>query len=281
MNAKIEMRTPITYYGGKQRIAPDIISMMPPHKIYVEPFFGGGAVFFAKTKTRIEVINDHDNSLINFYSCVQNRFGELRELIRQTLHSETMYRHAKDIWNGRTEANELERAWAVWLITNGSYAGSMHGGWKWSNGTTGGHTGTFIKNKREEFAEQLHQRLSEVQISCRDALRVIADRDTPDTFFYLDPPYPGCNQAHYSGYTHENLEDLLRILTKIKGTFILSNYWSDVLKTYVKENSWSFRELEVNLKLTNLGRGTREKKTQRRTEVLVYNYTIEKKLFDG
>ena len=274
------MRTPITYYGGKQRIAPDIISMMPSHKLYVEPFFGGGAVFFKKPKAGIEVINDHDNTLINFYSCVQNRFDELQGLIHQTLHSEAMYYYAKDVWNGRTESNDIEKAWAIWLITNGSYAGSMHGGWKWCNGTTGGHTGTFIKYKRNEFAEQLHQRLDDVQISCRDAIRVIKDRDSPDTFFYLDPPYPGCYQGHYSGYTIESLEELLQLLTTIKGKFMLSNYWSDILRKYQEENKWNYREIEVSLRLTNLGRGNRKKKTSSRIEVLIYNYTIQKGLFD-
>lgn len=274
------MRTPITYYGGKQRLAPDIIAMMPPHKIYVEPFFGGGAVFFRKPKAGIEVINDHNNDLINFYSCVQNNFEELQHLIQQTLHSETMYYHAKDIWNGRVGANDIERAWAIWLITNGSYAGSMHGGWKWCNGTTGGHTGTFIKGKREEFTEQLCQRLDNVQISCRDALRVIQDRDSPDTLFYLDPPYPGCVQQHYAGYTIEDLEELLILLQAIKGKFILSNYWSELLKKYMEENNWLFKEIEVDLKITNLGRGSRKRETQYRTEVLIYNYIIQPGLFD-
>lgn len=48
------MRTSITYYGGKQRMADTIISMMPAHKLYCEPFFGGGAVFFRKPKAGIE-----------------------------------------------------------------------------------------------------------------------------------------------------------------------------------------------------------------------------------
>ena len=275
------MRTPITYYGGKQRIAPEIISMMPVHKIYVEPFFGGGAVFFAKPKAGIEVINDHDNQLINFYLCVQNRFDELQEFIKNTLHSEAMYYHAKDVWNKRVETSEIEKAWAIWLITNGSFAGSMHGGWKWCNGTTGGHTGTFIKGKRNEFSERLYQRLDNVQISCRDALRVIQDRDTPETFFYLDPPYPGCNQQHYSGYTEENLEELLSLLSTIKGKFILSNYWCDILRKYVNKQKWSFKEIEVDLRISNLGRGVARKKvTQYRTEVLVYNYQLNKDLFN-
>ena len=42
----IKYKTPLVYYGGKQRIASWICSMIPPHRIYVEPFFGGGAVFF-------------------------------------------------------------------------------------------------------------------------------------------------------------------------------------------------------------------------------------------
>lgn len=275
------MRTPITYYGGKQRIAPEIISMMPAHKIYVEPFFGGGAVFFQKPKRGIEVINDHNNDLMNFYFCVQNRFDELRELIRQTLHSEAMYYHAKDIWNGRAEASDIEKAWAIWLITNGSYAGSMHGGWKWCNGTSGGQSATMIKGKREEFSERLHQRLDNVQISSRDALKVIQDRDTPETFFYLDPPYPGCVQQHYSGYTFENLEELLRVLQTIKGKFILSNYWCDILREYTEANKWNYREIEINLRITNLGRGSRKKETQYRTEVLVYNYSIQNDLFNN
>ena len=66
------MRTPITYYGGKQNLSERIVSMMPRHKIYCEPFFGGGAVFFAKPKAGIEVINDKNDLLINFFKVCQS-----------------------------------------------------------------------------------------------------------------------------------------------------------------------------------------------------------------
>ncbi|MDR2129578.1 MAG: DNA adenine methylase [Odoribacteraceae bacterium] len=268
------MKPPLTYYGGKQRLAERILAMSPPHEIYCEPFFGGGAVFFRKYKSAVEVINDHDNDLINFYSCVQGRFDELEALVQQTLCSETMYRHAKDIWNARVESSDVERAWAVWLITNGSYGGSMHGGWKWCNGVSGSHAGVYLNIKRNLFSRRLKERLSEVQICCRDALDVIGDRDTSRTFFYLDPPYPGCYQQHYSGYTVKDLARLLDLLSGIKGKFILSNYWSQTLKFHVIKNGWNYRVIEMPL-IASRDRG------RTRNEVLVYNYITEPSLFDG
>ncbi len=67
------VKTPITYYGGKQNLTSEILGMIPAHKIYVEPFFGGGSVFFAKGKSFLEVINDKNELLMNFYhQCIDN-----------------------------------------------------------------------------------------------------------------------------------------------------------------------------------------------------------------
>ncbi|MCA0229900.1 MAG: DNA adenine methylase [Bacteroidetes bacterium] len=63
----IEMKTPITYYGGKQQMLSHILPKIPTHKIYVEPFFGGGAVFFAKPPSEAEIINDINHRLTTFY----------------------------------------------------------------------------------------------------------------------------------------------------------------------------------------------------------------------
>ena len=124
------MRTPITYYGGKQHLAAKIISMMPAHKIYCEPFFGGGAVFFAKPKAGIEVINDTNEMLINFYSVCREKFKDLQEKVQATLHSEAIFNRARDIYRGRLQANDVEKAWALWVMANECHAGSLYGGWK-------------------------------------------------------------------------------------------------------------------------------------------------------
>lgn len=271
------MRTPITYYGSKQRMAPLIISMIPKHRIYCEPFFGGGAVFFQKKKAGLEVINDMNEDLISFYLCAQNRFEELDQLIQNSLCSESMYLYAKDIYNDRTPSDEISKAWAVWMITNGSYSGSMHGGWKWCNGTSGSNTGVFLRNKRRDFNKLLCERLEDVQISCRDALEVIINRDSEDTFFYLDPPYPGAVQGHYYGYTHTMLYDLLQVLSNIKGKFILSNYWCQTLRYHIGKYGWKFKDIEVSMRvnITN-----QRHLSETRNEILVYNFDIQKTLFD-
>lgn len=84
--------TPLTYYGGKQKLARVIIPLIPPHKTYVEPFVGGGAIFWSKPIAEVEVINDYNRELINFYEMVQNQFVELEKLIRISLHSRSLKR---------------------------------------------------------------------------------------------------------------------------------------------------------------------------------------------
>ncbi len=42
------MKTPLSYYGGKQQLASKIVSLIPTHKIYVEPFIGGAALMFCR-----------------------------------------------------------------------------------------------------------------------------------------------------------------------------------------------------------------------------------------
>jgi DNA adenine methylase len=270
------MNTPITYYGGKQSLAARIIEMLPKHHIYCEPFFGGGAVFFRKEKSPIEVVNDKNNLLITFYLSIQKSFPKLQALVNNTLHSETIYRYAKDIYNNRVVASRLEKAWAFWLLTNGSFSGSIYGGWKWDNGISRSHVGIYLKNKRAHFSEILQKRLETTQISCRDALKVIKERDSAETFFYLDPPYPGAEQQHYRNYTHKDFFHLLQLLSTIQGKFILSNYWSQTLKYHIIRYGWKYRSIAVNLKVASLGHSS----PKTRTEYLVYNYDEENTLFN-
>jgi len=65
------MKTPVTYYGGKQKLASTILKLIPEHNLYCEPFVGGAAIYFAKEPSNVEVINDTNKELMNFYRVVQ------------------------------------------------------------------------------------------------------------------------------------------------------------------------------------------------------------------
>jgi DNA adenine methylase len=76
------IRTPISYYGGKQKLVSHILPRIATHNFYVEPFVGGAAVFFAKPPSAVECINDTNAELINFYRVLKNRYHELSALVR-------------------------------------------------------------------------------------------------------------------------------------------------------------------------------------------------------
>lgn len=274
------MKTPITYYGGKQRLAKIIIEMMPPHKIYCEPFFGGGAVFFMKRASKVEVINDHDERLITFYRQVVDNFEELKEKIQHTLHSETEWLKARRIFYGKGEhqpdegATKLDIAWSVWVLCNMSYSGSPNCGWKWDNANS---TPDMLDVKRRNFTTELHDRLAHCQISCRDAITVIEQRDSADTFFYLDPPYVGCQQQHYHGYSEEDFDILLTTLQMIKGKFILSHFENPQLSSAIKNCGWNVRSIDSMMTVANNCRMDNRMKH----ELLITNYQPYPSLFDN
>lgn len=263
------MRTPITYYGGKQKMAKKIVSMIPAHKIYCEPFFGGGAVFFEKKPSKVEVINDTNDQLITFYRALHEDPDAVINAIKNTPHSESLHKLAREIYNKRTDYDKVAMAWAVWWMTNGSFTGSPHGSWKWCNGSAGSNTAIVLARKRNSLSKAVYDRIKFAQISCRDAARCINDRNTEDAFFYLDPPYPGANQKHYGGYSFKDLSKLLELLGQIKGKFILSNYWSQTLRYHVIKNGWHTESITSKMVISNM---KRQDIVKEKTEWLIMNF---------
>lgn len=88
------MKTPITYYGGKQTMLKHILPLIPKHELYTEPFCGGASVLFAKKAVNAEIINDLNIDLVNFYQIAKTKFKELKIEIDKTLHSRDAHEHA-------------------------------------------------------------------------------------------------------------------------------------------------------------------------------------------
>lgn len=254
------MKTPITYYGGKQKLVKTILPLIPTHTLYCEPFCGGAAIFFSKEPSDIEVINDTNRELINFYWIVQQDFPSLEKLVRSTLHSRSLFNDAKVVYGNPHMFDPVKRAWAVWVLSVMGFAGildSAFGYDKSRNVTT-----LKISMKRERFTEALASRLQNVQIECTDALRIIRSRDTKHSFFYVDPPYFNSDCGHYDGYSKEDFENLLKTLSEIEGKFLLSSYPSDILKSFTKRFGWQTRKVEQKVSVGNNRRTTPKTKIE-------------------
>ena len=187
------MKTPVTYYGGKQRMLGIILPMIPEHQIFVEPFVGGGAVFFAKEPAKVELINDKNGEVVNFYNVVKTRFPELKALVDATLHSEKQQKEAKHIYFHPEAFDEVRRAWALWVLSHQSFYSILGSTWKCGKGR---NTAVQLLARRESFTDAYCERLERTSIFCRDALDVIRKADHEDAFHYVDPPYFNADMGH-------------------------------------------------------------------------------------
>jgi DNA adenine methylase len=268
---KAILKTPISYYGGKQNLLSVILPIIPPHNLYCEPFVGGAAVFWAKEPSPVEIINDLNGEVVNFYRVMQTDFEALYQKIDATLHSRKLHSDAGVIYAYPHLFSEIDRAWAFWVQCNQSFSSKINSGWAYARKKNSCEKK--IDNNKLRFKTVFKERLKYVQIECNNALQVIVSRDCPESFFYVDPPYPESNQGHYAGYTLEHFKNLLDILSQIKGKFLLSSYDYPILTEYANKYCWNQhkKEMLVSATLSSVS-GKREKK---KVEVFTTNYPIE------
>ena len=101
------MKCVLKYPGAKNRIADWILQYIPPHEVYLEPYFGSGAVFFSKQPSRIETINDMDKEVINYFRVIREQPEKLVEILKMTPYARDEYYNACEYIETDTD---LERA---------------------------------------------------------------------------------------------------------------------------------------------------------------------------
>jgi DNA adenine methylase len=220
---------PVRYTGSKWRIASWVIGQFPEHKCYVEPFGGGASVLFCKNPSRQEVINDLNNDVVNFFSVLRTRPDELVQAILLTPFAETEYR---DSYATGSITDALERARLFYVrskMSFGSGEARWVTGWRYQKSDKRG------KSITQEWSQVDHlyaaaRRLKSVQIACSDYSIILQRFDSPETLFYVDPPYPASTRyENRDYYRHEMLEDAKHIemagrLNQVQGMVVLSGY---------------------------------------------------------
>lgn len=150
---------PLAYIGGKQRLARQIIEIFPNHLSYVEPFAGGAQVFFHKGPSKVEVLNDLDGEVVNFFRICQLHHEELLRFLRFSLVSRKWFNLAK----AQDPETPTDIQWAArfFYLQKNTFAGfirsqSHHYCVIRPSSFNHGHIGKLI--------EKVHERLERVQI---------------------------------------------------------------------------------------------------------------------
>jgi DNA adenine methylase len=291
---------PLKYFGGKSYLASRIVEMFPPHLHYVEPYFGGGAVLFARdpsderlwlppNKGVSEVANDIDRRLTNFWHVLRHEeaFEEFRRTVEATPmgriewdEAETPYlpESAKpfSLYDGgrkiRVETLSVADAVAFFVRCRQSRAGML----KDFTSITRTRTRRQMNGNVSEWLgavdglPDVHARLRRVLIENLDGVKLIRREDTKDTLFYVDAPYVHGTRTGKNNYAHEMTdgqhEELIQTLIEIRGMAIVSMYRHPIYDVLSLNHGWNVKEIE----LPNNAAGGKSKR--RMTECLWWNF---------
>lgn len=261
--AKARLKTPISYYGGKQTMLKYILPLIPDHRVYTEAYCGGCAVLFGKQPVSCEVINDMNKELINFYRVAQSDYPALKREIDASLHSRDQHTHAKHIMTHPQFFTPVQRAWAIWIGSKLGFASMLDGTFGYDRSGT---TTLKLFNGKDQFTEAVCQRLAHVTVESEDGKNVIRRYDCPEAFHFVDPPYVGSDCGHYSDtFNEQDLEELLAILSEVEGKFMLTMFPHDRIREYVSRFGWTIHPIERQI--------TASKESRRRQEEwMVTNY---------
>lgn len=248
------VRAVLRYPGSKWGLARWIVAQLPPHRTYVEPFFGSGAVFFSKAPAEYEVLNDLDQQVVHLFRVVRERGAELAAAIALTPWARAEYEAAYTQTGDPLEDARrfLVRCWQA----HGTRL-AHRTGWRNRGSAEGGAT-TALWQQLPARLLAVIERLQHVEIECRPALEIIARfADDKDCLLYLDPPYERSTRTHWI-YAQEMRADdhmaLLEALQRCRCAVVLSGSAHPLYD----ERLQSWQRVE---------RQTLAEKGQRRTEV--------------
>jgi DNA adenine methylase len=232
--------------GSKRTMVNRVLKLIPEHTTYVEPFVGGGAVYFAKEPSHREVINDLDTELIRAYRLLATLKDHNFPTNLNTLGKiQRFYDNAPN-----TKPNKLVK----YILRSCNGFGSIPGDVFYHK------SNPYSKLKHIDYYQE---RMKDTKILNESYEKVIKRYDSPTTFFYLDPPY-----ENSEGLYDEHAMDFVAmrsLLDKVKGYWLVSINDSP----YIRKVFAGYKIRGFTLKgVGNKGIGNKPRK-----ELLISNYT--------
>lgn len=246
--------------------------MLPANECYIEVFGGAGWVLFAKPPSRVEVFNDIDSEVVNFFEVVKKKPKELIQAFDLELVSRKRFNELRKL--EPSLLSDVDRAHRFYYLIMAAWGGELGTPRFQTSISDGGHGNRLIgsiKTLRERI-EPVHARISTVIIENLTWQECIARYDRPyDTHkvvMYLDPPYPGNN----INYVHNMRsikahEELVEVLIHMESRFLLSSYDLPEVRTLYSKHGFYIESVSFAAGMpTN---GSRAHKNQ---EIIVSNY---------
>lgn len=213
-------RSPLRWVGGKFYLAKQIAALMPPHQIYCEVFGGAAHVLYRKAPSRSEILNDINGELMNFWQILRDEPDYLMAQAAEALYSRQLFEQYRDM-----QAAELasltprERAWRFFYLVRCCF------GVKLNKPTFAYRLESHAAMPRvwPALLAQARERLRRVILECQPWQACLARYDSPQTLFYLDPPYIGF-EKYYPGmaFDIDQFAELAERLATLQGAFLLS-----------------------------------------------------------
>lgn len=222
------MKSILKYPGAKWRISDWIISHLPPHKVYLEPFFGSGAVFFKKEPSYIETINDIDGNIVNLFRVCREQPQELARLMNLTPFAREEFQNCYEI----EVDDDIERARRTLVRYHQSFGTCNSSKNSWRNVQThGGPRCATMWNDLPDIIINCCERLKNAQIENTDAITLIEKYNNPNTLIYCDPPYLQSlrkRNMYKNEMSQEQHVNLLETLCRSSSKVVISGYDSEI-----------------------------------------------------
>lgn len=243
------MNSSINWVGGKSKLYKTIISIMPEHKCYVEAFAGGIWILINKPKVSVEVMNDINKELVNFYEVVQNEYNEMKEKFKFIVSSRDMFeKYISMTLEEINSMNKIERAVRFLYINRCSHSGLMKN-YGYSNIRRS--KVCIVTDDFDKLIGETHKRIKDVYIEQGDYKNIIDRYDKRESakeeqkvLFYFDPPY-------YQTYDYQgnpvDYEELKNKLSSMKSYWILSVKDSEFVRKLFKEYKILAVEVKENI----------------------------------
>lgn len=249
----------LAWVGGKSHLTDRIIPLLPEHRCYCEVFAGAAWMLFRKEESRVEVINDINSDLVTLYRVVKHHLEEFVRTLKWLLVARDEFE--RFLATDPATLTDIQRAVRFYYVMKTGYGARLRSP---SFGSAASAPSRFNLLRIEEELSAAHLRLARVYVENRPFQEVIQRFDRPDTLFYVDPPYWGCEDYYGKEvFSREDFTVLRDQLAAVKGRFVMSI--NDTPEIRALFGDFTLRKVPTKYSLAKAG-------NQSVTELLVLNY---------